>query len=237
MTPSSVLTISPTPDLVFQKRNRPPVAECILRLRRRGAPPSWRLSPASCRRLFGCMAWLLKSASSPEEDLARCRILPPRWRRSPKKKGKGIKIQTEASTFPASHQRSASEHRQDHTTWFRDAGNAEADAGGLPRRGVAAAVRGGQVVVGDVPVAPTKPARRAGHYGIIPLQNIPALVVGPVEAIRNCSGASMTADAKGQAPWLFSVDSTVTDRRCAIHAHATVIISQSLSPRPGTCPG
>jgi|GEM_PF-6258770 len=33
------------------------------------------------------MAWFLKSASAPEEDLARCQILPPRWRRSPKKKG------------------------------------------------------------------------------------------------------------------------------------------------------
>ena len=43
------------------------------------APPSWRLSPASCRRFFGSMASSVKSPSSPEEDSAG-------WRRSPKKK-------------------------------------------------------------------------------------------------------------------------------------------------------
>ena len=51
-----------------------------------GAPPSWRLSPASCRRLFGSMAWFVKAASAPAEDSARCRIQPPRWRRSPQEK-------------------------------------------------------------------------------------------------------------------------------------------------------
>ncbi len=35
------------------------------------------------------MAWFLKSASTPEEDLAGCQILPPRWRSSPRTKGSG----------------------------------------------------------------------------------------------------------------------------------------------------
>ncbi len=46
-------------------------------------------------REWQCMAWFLKSASTPEEDLARCQILPPRWRRSPKTKDKGIEHQSE----------------------------------------------------------------------------------------------------------------------------------------------
>jgi hypothetical protein len=53
-------------------------------------------------RQLQCIAWFLQSASTREEDLARCQILPPGWRRSPKKKAKGIKNQREESAFSLS---------------------------------------------------------------------------------------------------------------------------------------
>ena len=86
----------------FFRKNRPPAAV--------GSAAILAAVSGILPETLHVQAWFMKSASSPEEDLARCQILPPRWRRSPKKKDKGIENQREESAFPASHQHPASEN-------------------------------------------------------------------------------------------------------------------------------
>ncbi len=52
-----------------------------------------------------------KAIWNKEKDLAGCQILPPGWRRSPKKKDKEIKNKREESAFAAGQHHSATEYR------------------------------------------------------------------------------------------------------------------------------
>jgi len=165
--------------LILRKKNRPSAAAgsaAILAAVSGILPETLRASLASeigvlPRRGFGKMPNpAAKMAALPEDGGA-----PRRWRRSPKKKDKGIKNKRGESAFAAGYQNSASEDRQHHCRWFRDAGNTEADVAVLVRRVEVEAGRGGQGADEAAPRAPTQPARRAGDDGVIPLPGVAAL--------------------------------------------------------------